>query len=103
MFCLAIEIFKTIVRLEKDSSNDADMFEDSSGEDSQPTCGLNDDDNEASKLEVEISSKSETASQNIQYESYPVYEDGENLLMTMTDEEREFSERYREGTMNFFA
>ena len=95
-----------IIRFEKDSSNDGDMFEDSSGEESQATLNLNEDpiegmpgtapteEKETSSNKPKQASKSETA-----WESIPLYADGEDSLMIMSDEEKEYFERYKDGEL----
>lgn len=101
--CLVISYSLQLLycRLEKDSSNDADMFEDSSGEDCQTTCGLEDGDETSKVLHSKAPEEASAASvDQFTNDSVSIYDDGEKSLIEMTDEERDYFQRYKEG-LNF--
>ena len=94
----------TSFRLEKDSSNDAEMFEDSSGEGSDATCGLKD--NGVSSLSTSTN-KAENIGKDVTENSkslVPLNQSSnvfdEETLMKMTDEEQQFFDNYRKGKIS---
>uniref|UniRef100_A0A0P6D5S1 ATP-dependent helicase ATRX n=1 Tax=Daphnia magna TaxID=35525 RepID=A0A0P6D5S1_9CRUS len=92
-------------RLEKDSSNDADMFEDSSGEESfEATCSVDHGGIQTCTASASKNSIADDVVGNITpdtkalvsfRESSTTFD--EETLMKMTDEEHEFFERYKEA------
>lgn len=75
------------------------MFEDSSGEDSQATCGIDTGSEPSNVLQSKDPEGVPAVSTNeLFFDSVSIYEDGEKSLMEMTDEERDYFQRYRDST-----
>lgn len=105
--------YSCIDRVEKDSSNDEDMFEDSSAEGSQATCDLEEVSNGSSRGLQSKKRKSVTSKKNVPGESTPTQAASskvktasskkvlnimdEEVVLKMTDEERKYSETYMDG------
>ncbi|KAI9562242.1 hypothetical protein GHT06_013207 [Daphnia sinensis] len=91
-------------RIEKDSSNDADMFEDSSGEESiGATCSVDHGGIQTCTASTSKNSIADDVVGNVTLDPKSLTSLRENTtfdeetLMKMTDEEREFFERYKEA------
>ena len=94
-------------RMERDSSNDADMFEDSSGRESEATCGLSDvptisnSSKNSKSLKVYSNNLLLTLWANstkvIFFLQRPALD--EECLMPMSEEELDFFEKYRDGKL----
>ncbi len=92
--------------MERDSSNDENMFEDSSGEESEATCGLSDGvpsvsnskNSKTDKVDSEnplpIEAANSTAVVSLQKSSAAL---DEECLVPISEEEQDFFERFRDG------
>lgn len=104
-----LDFILCFARMERDSSNDANMFEDSSGEESEATCGLSDGvpsvsnsknsktDKVDSETPLPIDAANSTAVVSLQKSSAAL---DEECLVPISEEEQDFFERYRDGNLS---